>query len=99
MSFFYSVDLPLAEEVVASLARVEDDLSEVVVDLRWRVARLHESFQGTAAGAHLAAHEGWSASYTEMREALVAMRRAVRTAADNYGGAAEANTAMWESVR
>ncbi len=80
-SFSYAVDLGLARDVVASLAAVESELDEVVVDLRWRVARLHETWAGTAAAAHLTAHGSWEASYREMHEALVAMRQALRTAA------------------
>lgn len=99
MTFSYSVDLDRASEVVASLTAVESQLSEVVVDLRWRMARLHEAWAGTAAGAHLSAHTSWLASYAEMHDALVAMRRAVRTAADNYTAAASANTSMWSAVR
>ncbi len=38
---------------MASLASVEAELDEVVVDLRWRVARLHETWAGTAAAAHI----------------------------------------------
>ncbi len=40
-SFSYAVDLRLARDVVASLTAIESELDEVVVDLRWRVARLH----------------------------------------------------------
>ena len=99
MTFSYSVDLELAAKVVASLSTVDRQLSEVVVDLRWRVARLHETWAGTAAAAHLEAHESWCASYAEMHDALLAMRAAVRTAADNYSAAASANTSMWGAVR
>ena len=99
MTFSYSVDLELAAKVVASLSTVDRQLAEVVVDLRWRVARLHETWAGTAAAAHLEAHESWCASYAEMHDALLAMRAAVRTAADNYSAAASANTSMWGAVR
>ena len=99
MTFFYSVDLPSAAEVVASLAAVESSLSEVVVDLRWRIEHLHATWSGTTAGAHLVAHSDWEASYAEMHDALVAMRRAVRAASANYSAAVEANEAMWSSVR
>jgi WXG100 family type VII secretion target len=98
-SFFYSVDLDLARDVVASLAAVESELDEVVVDLRWRVARLHEVWAGTAAAAHLTAHGSWEASYREMHEALVAMREALGTAAANYFAAAADNASMWNAVR
>ena len=98
-SFCYVVDLELARDVIASLTAVERDLDEVVVDLRWRVARLHEIWTGTAAGAHLSAHGHWEAAYREMHEALAAMRRAVATAADNYSAAASANASMWNAVR
>jgi WXG100 family type VII secretion target len=98
-SFSYAVDLGLARDVVASLAAVESELDDVVVDLRWRVARLHETWAGTAAAAHLTAHGSWEASYREMHEALAAMRRALWTAASNYSAASEANTSMWNAVR
>ena len=98
-SFCYVVDLELARDVIAALVAVEDDLDEVVVDLRWRVARLHEIWAGTAAAAHLSAHGHWEASYREMHEALAAMRRAVATAAANYSAAASANASMWNGVR
>ena len=99
MTFSYSVDLELAASVISSLSDVEEQLSEVVVDLRWRVARLHETWAGTAAAAHLGAHESWCASYAQMHDALMAMRAAVRTASDNYSAAAAANTSMWGAVR
>lgn len=98
-SFSYAVDLPLARDVLASLAAVETDLDAVVVDLRWRVARLHALWSGTAAAAHLEAHASWEASYREMHEALAAMRAAVRTAASNYHDATSTNAAMWSQVR
>jgi len=98
-SFSYAADLPLARDAVASLAAVEAELDEVVVDLRWRVARLHETWAGTAAAAHLEAHASWEASYREMHVALAAMRSAVRIAAENYMGAAASNTANWNQVR
>jgi len=98
-SFHYAIDLELARDVVTSLSAVESELDEVVVDLRWRVARLHEIWAGTAAAAHLVAHKHWEASYREMHQALAAMRRAVNTAATNYAGAAAANAAMWDAVR
>ena len=98
-SFYYAVDLGLARDVVASLAAVESELDEVVIDLRWRVARLHEMWAGTAAAAHLTSHGSWESSYREMHEALVAMRQALRTAAANYATAASDNTSMWNAVR
>ena len=98
-SFSYAVDLSLARDVVASLAAVESSLDEVVVDLRWRVARLHETWAGTAAAAHLEAHADWEASYREMHQALCEMRAAVHTAASNYAAAASDNTHLWSQVR
>jgi len=98
-SFSYAADLPLARDVLASLAAVETELDEVVVDLRWRVARLHATWAGTAAAAHLEAHSSWEASYREMHAALCAMRSAVRTASLNYAEAASGNAAIWNQVR
>ncbi len=99
MTFYYAADLSLAERVVASLTAVEGHLDEVVPDLRWRVARLHETWQGHGAAAHVEADVSWQASYAEMRDALAEMRAAVRTAARNYSSAAEANARMWSEVR
>ena len=58
-SFFYAVDLDLARDVLASLTSIESELDEVVVDLRWRVARLHEMWAGTAAAAPLRPPPRW----------------------------------------
>ena len=99
MTFAYSADLELASSVVLSLSSVETQLAEVVVDLRWRVARLHTTWAGTAAAAHLEAHASWEASYAEMHAALAVMRRCVRAAGDNYAAAVAANSAMWSAVR
>ena len=98
-SFSYAADLPLARDVVASLAAVEAELDEVVADLRWRVAQLHSTWAGTAAAAHLEAHASWEASYREMHGALALMRAAVRTAAEAYDDAASTSAAMWSQVR
>jgi WXG100 family type VII secretion target len=98
-SFSYAADLSRAFDVVASLATVEAELDQVLVDLRWRVARLHSTWAGTAAAAHLEAHASWEASYREMHEALAAMRSVVRAAADNYSEATTSNAASWNQVR
>lgn len=98
-SFSYAADLPLARDVISSVAAVEAELDEVVVDLRWRVARLHSTWAGTAAAAHLEAQATWEEAYREMHAALGAMRRAVRTASLNYAEAASDNAAMWSQVR
>ena len=99
MSFSYAADLELAARVVTTLSSVEDHLDEVVTDLRWRVAHLHESWGGLASLAHVDAHGSWESSYGEMREALTAMRRAIRTASDNYAEAASDNARMWGALR
>ncbi len=99
MTFSYSADLELAASVLSSLSEVESGLAEVVVDLRWRIDRLHSIWDGHAAAAHRSAHASWVASYDEMHAALVTMRHAVRTARDNYAAAAQANDEMWSSVR
>ena len=99
MTFTYSVDLDRAADVVTSLAACEESLAEVVVDLRWRLAHLQSLWAGTAAAAHLESHASWLASYAEMHDALVAMRRALHAARDNYAAAGSANASMWSSVR
>jgi uncharacterized protein YukE len=95
----YSADLWLASMVIRDLDSCESTLDEVVVDLRWRVRRMHEVFEGHAALAHLDRHDQWEAAYRSMEASLRDMRRAVRTARDNYESAASANLAMWRSLR
>ena len=99
MTFSYAADLELAASVIGTLTSVEDDLAEVVRDLRWRIDRLHTVWDGHAAAAHVSAHASWVASYDEMHAALVVMRRVVRACRSNYADAAAANSAMWSSVR
>ena len=99
MSFSYDADLELAARVVTSLSSVEDHLDEVVTDLRWRVAHLHESWGGLASLAHVDAHGSWESSYGDMREALALMRKAIRTASANYSAAASDNAQMWGALR
>ncbi len=75
------------------------ELDEVVVDLRWRVARLHETWAGTAAAAHLDAHGSWEASYREMHEAL---RGDARRPSHRRGQLLRPrldNASMWSAVR
>ena len=84
-------------EIAAAFDRLERAVGDVSDDPR--VARLHETWAGTAAAAHLTAHGSWEASYREMHEALVAMRRALGTAASNYFSAASDNASMWNAVR
>ncbi|HRD63163.1 MAG TPA: WXG100 family type VII secretion target [Nocardioides sp.] len=91
--------LDRAADVVASLRAVEVSLSEVLDELAVRISRLHTQWYGAGAAAHLEAHRAWMTSYADMHEALVAMRRAVRTATDNYRAAAAANTRMWSALR
>ena len=95
----YAADLRLAASVIDTLGAVEDELDGVVRDLRWRVAKLHATWLGQSAAAHLEAHSRWVEGYAEMQAALKVMRAAVRTARDNYQAAATENTAIWESVR
>ena len=99
MTGSYTADLDLAAWVLASLGRVEEQLDEVVTDLRWRVEHLQVLWAGRAAAAHLEAHQRWLAAYGEMRTALAEMRHALDTARANYEEAARANTTLWRSVR
>jgi WXG100 family type VII secretion target len=95
----YAADLRLADSVVATLGSIEDELDEVVRDLRWRVSKLHATWLGQSAAAHLEAHGRWADGYAEMQSALSVMRGVVRTARENYQAAAAENTRIWESVR
>lgn len=95
----YVIDLRFAQSALHTLGSVEGELDEVLTDLRWRVQRLHSTWSGRSADAHLVVHQRWAAAYAEMQAALERMRAAVDTAQANYSGAAQANRALWESVR
>ncbi|MGC4110881.1 MAG: WXG100 family type VII secretion target [Nocardioides sp.] len=62
------------------------------------VADLHLTWTGHAGDAHRRAHDGWVRGERELREALVAMTRAVARAHDHYRAAATANAEMWSPL-
>lgn len=88
-----------------ALARATDEmqachasLSELAADIEHRVATLHLSWDGEAARAHHEAQAVWERGFREMRDALLHMRAAGRTAHANYTSAAASNLRLWQRV-
>lgn len=88
-------DLDLLLTVVERLSAEHRELDDLATGLHQRVARLHETWDGAAATAHVAAQAEWNRGFTEMRAALGDMRSVAETARRNYAEAAETNAAMW----
>jgi WXG100 family type VII secretion target len=95
----YAVDVDELAHVVERLAACESAMHDLAADLERRIAALHVSWDGRAAGAQLVAQAEWEHGFRGMREALAVMRVAGRVAHDNYTAAAETNLQLWEQVR
>lgn len=95
----FTVDVGRIDEVVHDLTVGERELEALTADLEVTMRRLHEAWDGRAALAQDAAHREWEQGLATMREALADLRRAARTAHDNYDAAVRTNLAMWERLR
>jgi WXG100 family type VII secretion target len=94
----YAVDLAELQATVDELARTGAALDELLDEITARVAALHRTWSGLAAGAQAAAQTEWEAGFREMRAGLATMRAAGATAHDNYSAAADTNLRMWQQV-
>ena len=97
-ALMYGVDLTELEATVDELARTGTALDALLDEVAARVAALHGTWSGLAAGAQAAAQAEWEAGFREMCEGLDAMRAAGVTAHGTYSAAAETNVRMWEQV-
>lgn len=95
----YTADLDLVSERIAQMAAFEKTLEERLSQVQASLDQLHYTWTGQAASAQKAAHAKWSQGAAEMREALADLRKVVEVARTNYGNAADANVAMWNSVK
>ncbi|WP_148613745.1 WXG100 family type VII secretion target [Nocardioides rubriscoriae] len=95
----FSVDRAELDAVITDLQQCEADLERITTDLERRMAVLHETWEGLSAQAQRAAHQEWEKGMRAMHAALTTMRRAARTAHDNYTAAVDANVSMWERVQ
>jgi|KBSSwiStaDraftv2_1062776.scaffolds.fasta_scaffold2160300_2 WXG100 family type VII secretion target len=92
----YRVDLDQLDGFVARVAAFEKRAEQIAESVDGQVDQLHDGhWLGAAAAAHRAKHDEWMAAEAEMREALVRLRDAARTAHQNYSDAVNTNTAMW----
>jgi WXG100 family type VII secretion target len=95
----FQVDLSLLDSTTGDLESFERFIDHKLAELDRVVAALHVTWTGQAAGANARAHQQWVEGARRMREGLTAMRRAARTAHDNYRSAGEANATMWRATR
>ncbi|WP_051549215.1 WXG100 family type VII secretion target [Nocardioides sp. URHA0032] len=94
----YAVDLEELLATVDLLGRCGEELDELLAAIAGRVAVLHDTWSGRAAGAQATAQAEWESGFREMREGLAAMRAAGSTAHDRYRSAADTNVRMWQQV-
>ena len=94
----FAVDAGELDAVIGDMERTEGELQQLTDDVERQIAALQEVWEGLAAEAQRAAQAEWEQGMRDMREALVDIRRAARTAHGNYTSAADANRSMWESL-
>ena len=95
----FTLDTGELDSVIVDLEECEDELELLLTDLEKQTAALHDTWQGEAAEAHREAHDEWSAGMRAMRQAMVELRTAARSAHGNYTSAAETNVSMWGQMR
>jgi ESAT-6 family protein len=95
----YRVDLARLADIVDQIDRFDQHVETALQDVDARVGKLHATWSGDAAAAHLKTHEEWRRGVTEMRTALAVMRRNAQVAHANYDSAATTNADMWEQAR
>lgn len=94
----YHVDLAQLADVIDRLDRFDQYLERAVEQAEQRVNRLHGSWTGEAAAAHLAAYREWQRGAAEMRAGLATMRSITSTAHVNYTNGVNTNQRMWAQV-
>lgn len=95
----FVIDLDDLDAVIGDVQACEDELEAIIGDLDRRMATLHDTWEGDAATAHTAAHQEMARGMRAMRQALVDLRAAARSAHGNYTAAGETNLSMWEAMR
>lgn len=91
----FAVNLEALADVVDRMAAFDRDVEQRLSELQARVNRLHGTWSGAAADEQRALHERWTAGAHDMREAVVALRRAASVSHGNYAAAIGANRSMW----
>jgi WXG100 family type VII secretion target len=91
----YRVELQELLAFVKRLQAFEQRGEQIAAGVDNLVSQLGGNWSGTAADAHQAEHDQWSAAATEMREAAAQLRQAADRAHRNYSEVIEINTAMW----
>ncbi len=94
----YAVQTEELEDVVARVARFEENLLAAIETADAKVNRLHGVWSGAAADAHRERHTRWRRDAATMHEALGVMRQIAGTAHQNYLAVNAANAQMWDQV-
>jgi WXG100 family type VII secretion target len=90
----YRVELDGLLAFVDELQAFEQRAALITARVDEQVARLHDSWDGEGASAHVTLHQEWISAAHHMREALSHMRKAAHCAHRNYTEASDLNVAM-----
>lgn len=92
----FRMDLAQAEQELEDLENVTKTLLEAWEDADAAADRLHGTWAGDAALAHLTSHDLWREDINKLMKALDEMRGALEIARGNYSSAASTNVSMWK---
>lgn len=94
----YALDSAELDTIIKELTACRAHLVERVNDLRLQVRRLHDTWDGLSAEAHLVAQAEIDQGLADMNAALAVFTRAQENARDGYQLVWDANVTMWTAV-
>ncbi|PPJ31764.1 WXG100 family type VII secretion target [Nocardia nova] len=87
----YRVDLDHLDAVTAAIAGLQGFVADSLAGLDARVAAAHQSWTGSGADKHRAAHQEWMKAAEEVHDGIEKMRAAAAAAHGHYSNAVAAN--------
>jgi len=94
----YQLDSAELTLVIKELTDCRRHLEQRVADLRAQVRRLHTTWDGLSAEAHLIAQAEIDEGLARMNAALAAFTQVNQEARDGYQAVWDTNVAMWAAV-
>lgn len=91
----YRIELGAVERFVDDLAGFATTVDERIRALDKRIDDLHLNWSGEGAIAHRGAHNQWKEAVTDIREAIVEIRKAANRSHSAFSGLQEHQRKMW----